>query len=59
VCDEAARRSLQGGDFILLGPFSIPCKNLFTSTISMHLGPRGNQIVARAIAKSLDDHPEK
>jgi hypothetical protein len=36
VNDEAARRSLQGGDFILLGHVfeSVQCKNLFTSTIS-------------------------
>jgi hypothetical protein len=25
----------------------------------LHLGPRGNQIVARAIARSGEDHPEK
>jgi hypothetical protein len=59
VNDEAARRSLQGGDFILLGHVFDSVQEPVYIDHLMHLGPRGNQIVARAIVKSLEDHPEK
>jgi hypothetical protein len=42
-----------------LGTFFDSVQELFYIDHLMHLGPRGNQIVARAIAKSLEDHPEK
>jgi lysophospholipase L1-like esterase len=54
---EAERRAAKGGDFVFLG-------GLFDSTKEpvyvdeAHLGPRGNEITAEAIASYIKDHPE-
>jgi hypothetical protein len=54
---EAERRARGGGKFIFLG-------GLFDSTKEpvyldeAHLGPRGNEIAAEAIASYIKDHPE-
>jgi lysophospholipase L1-like esterase len=55
---EAARRSLRGGDFVFLGQVFDSVKEPLYIDHLMHLGPRGNQIVAHAIAKWLDGHAE-
>jgi hypothetical protein len=53
VSAEAVRRSLQSGDFIFLGQVFDSVQEPVYIDHLMHLGPRGNQIVAQAIAKSL------
>jgi hypothetical protein len=54
VNEEAERRS-QGGDFIFLGRiFDCVQEPVYIDHL-MHLGPRGNQIVARAIAQTMED----
>ena len=56
VFREAERQAANGADFVFLG-------DLFDSTQEpiyvdeAHLGPRGNEIVAQAIASYLRDHP--
>ena len=54
VNEEAARRSLRDGDFVFLGHVFDSVKEPLYIDYYMHLGPRGNQIVAQAIAKSVD-----
>jgi hypothetical protein len=49
VNEEAARRSLPGGDFIFLGHVFDSVQEPVYFDHLMHPGPRGNQIVARAI----------
>jgi lysophospholipase L1-like esterase len=57
VYQEAARRANGGGRFVFLG-------GLFDSTTEAvyvdeaHLGPRGNELAARAIAGYIQTHPE-
>jgi hypothetical protein len=59
VNEEAARRSFPGGDFICLGEvFNSVQVPIYIDNL-MHLGPRGNQIVAHAIAKSWDNLPSR
>jgi lysophospholipase L1-like esterase len=59
VNEEAARRSFPGGDFTYLGEvFNSVQEPIYIDNL-MHLGPRGNQIVAHAIAKSLDNLPSR
>jgi lysophospholipase L1-like esterase len=59
VNEEAARRSVPGGDFIYLGEvFDSVQEPIYIDNL-MHLGPRGNQIMAHAIAKSLDNLPSR
>jgi hypothetical protein len=58
VNEEAARRSLRGGDFVFLGQVFGSVKEPLYIDQYMHLGPRGNQIVAQAIAKWVDGHAE-
>jgi lysophospholipase L1-like esterase len=54
---EAKRRAIQDGTFVFLG-------GVFDSTKEPvyidqgHLGPRGNELVAQAIANYLRDHPD-
>jgi hypothetical protein len=59
VNEEAARRSFPGGDFTYLGEVFDPVHEPIYIDNLMHLGPRGNQIVAHAIAKSLDNLPSR
>jgi lysophospholipase L1-like esterase len=54
VNEEAARRSLREGDFVFLGQVFDSVKEPLYIDHLMHLGPRGNQIVAQAMAKWLD-----
>ena len=55
---EAERRAARGGNFVFLG-------GLFDSTKQpvyvdeAHLGPRGNEIAAQAIASYIKDYPER
>ena len=55
---EAERRAAQDGNFVFLG-------GVFDSTKEPvyidqgHLGPRGNEVVAQAIANYMRDHPGK
>jgi hypothetical protein len=58
VNEEAARRSLRGGDFVFLGQVFDSVKEPLYIDQYMHLGPRGNRIVAQAIAKWVDGHAE-
>jgi lysophospholipase L1-like esterase len=58
VNEEAARRSLQGGGFIFLGRIFDAVQEPVYIDHLMHLGPRGNQIVAQAIAQAMEDHPQ-
>jgi hypothetical protein len=61
VNEEAAQRALPGpgGDFIYLGEvFDSVQEPIYIDNL-MHLGPRGNEIVAHAIAKSLDNLPRR
>jgi len=51
VNDEAARRSLRNADFVFLGQIFDSVEEPLYFDYFMHLGPRGNQIVAHAIAK--------
>jgi lysophospholipase L1-like esterase len=55
VNEEAERRSLHGGDFIFLGRIFDSVQEPVYIDHLMHLGPRGNQIVARAIAQTMED----
>lgn len=58
VNEGAARRSLLDGDFVFLGRvFDSVRETLYIDNL-MHLGPRGNQIVAHAIAKWVEGHDE-
>jgi lysophospholipase L1-like esterase len=58
VYEGAARRSLLDGDFVFLGQvFDSVRETLYIDNL-MHLGPRGNQIVAHAIAKWVEEHAE-
>ena len=58
VNEGAARRSLLDGDFVFLGQvFDSVRETLYIDNL-MHLGPRGNQIVAHAIAKWVEGHAE-
>ena len=58
VNEEAARRSLRDGDFVFLGQIFDAVKEPLYIDYHMHLGPRGNQIVAQAIAKWVNGHAE-
>jgi hypothetical protein len=59
VNEEAERRSMQGGDFVFLGGIFDSVQEPVYIDHLMHLGPRGNQIVARAIAQAMQDHASK
>lgn len=54
VNEEAARRSLRAGDFVFLGQVFDSVKEPLYIDYYMHLGPRGNQIVAQAIATRVN-----
>jgi lysophospholipase L1-like esterase len=58
VNEEAERRSLQGGDFIFLGRIFDSVQEPVYIDHLMHLGPRGNQIVAQAIARAIEGPPQ-
>ena len=58
VNDEAARRSHPDGGFVFLGQVFDSVKEPVYIDHLMHLGPRGNQIVAHAIAKWMDAQAE-
>jgi hypothetical protein len=57
VYREAERHAVSNGNFVFLG-------GLFDSTREpiyvdeAHLGPRGNELAAQAIAGYIQDHPE-
>ncbi len=59
VNEEAERRSLQGGDFVFLGRIFDSVQEPVYIDHLMHLGPRGNRIVAQAIAQAMQDHASK
>jgi len=56
VDEEAARRSLRDGDFVFLGQVFDSVKEPLYIDQYMHLGPRGNQIVAGAMANWVGSH---
>ena len=58
VNEEAERRSREGGDFIFLGRIFDSVQEPVYIDHLMHLGPRGNQIVAQAIAKTMEGQPQ-
>jgi lysophospholipase L1-like esterase len=58
VNEGAARRSLLDGDFVFLGQVFDSVRETLYIDHLMHLGPRGNQIVAHAIAKWVEGHAE-
>jgi hypothetical protein len=59
VNEEAARRGVSGGDFIFLGTIFDSVQEPVYIDHLMHLGPRGNEIVAHAMAKSLEELDDK
>ena len=54
VNEVAARRALQTGSFVFLGQIFDSVKEPLYIDNLMHVGPRGNQIVANAIAKWME-----
>ena len=56
VNEVAARRALQTGSFVFLGQIFDSVKEPLYIDHLMHVGPRGNQIVAKAIAKFMESH---
>jgi lysophospholipase L1-like esterase len=56
VNEVAARRALQTGSFVFLGQIFDSVKEPLYIDHLMHVGPRGNQIVAKAIAKRMESH---
>jgi lysophospholipase L1-like esterase len=56
VYQEAARRAAANGCFIFLGDIfdSVPDPLYIDEG---HLGPRGNELAAQAVAKYIEDHP--
>jgi lysophospholipase L1-like esterase len=56
VNEVAARRALQTGSFVFLGQIFDSVKEPLYIDHLMHVGPRGNQIVAKAIAKWMESH---
>ncbi len=55
VYEEAQRRSAQAGSVDLTGLFDSVSEPIYVD--GLHLGPRGNEIVADAIAKYIEEHP--
>ena len=53
---EADRRAVRGGEFVFLGSVFDTTKDP-TYNDEGHLGPRGNEVVAEAIANYLRTHP--
>jgi lysophospholipase L1-like esterase len=58
VNEEAARRSPQNSGFVFLGYLFDSVKEPIYVDDHMHLGPLGNQIVADAMAKWIESHPD-
>jgi lysophospholipase L1-like esterase len=54
VNDEAERRSQQGGDYTFLGRIFDTVEEPVYIDHLMHLGPHGNEIVAKAIAQAME-----
>ncbi|HEY1470485.1 MAG TPA: SGNH/GDSL hydrolase family protein [Candidatus Acidoferrum sp.] len=59
VNEEAGRRAVLSADFIFLGTIFDSVQEPVYIDHLMHLGPRGNQMVAHAMAKSLDKLVDK
>jgi hypothetical protein len=58
VNEEAASRSPQNSGFVFLGHLFDSVKEPIYVDDHMHLGPRGNQIVADAMAKWIESRPD-